>query len=390
MKLDDVLNERLQKIKQANLYRTMRTMNTAPRTKMSIDGNDYIVFSSNNYLGLANHPKVIEAAKDALNSFGVGSTGSRLTTGNTDWHTILEKRIAQFKQSERALLFSNGYLANVGVISSLPTENDCILSDRLNHASIIDGCRLSKAKTVIYEHINMDDLEKKLASSMQFQNRYIVTDSVFSMDGTIAPIDKIMKLAKQYNAFVIVDDAHATGVLGENGRGSNEHFGIKPDVVISTLSKAVGTEGGVVTGSSTLIDYLRNRARSFIFQTSIPPAICAATVAAIDLIENDDKRRANVLNNAKQIKASLQKLGFTVIGDDTPIIPVIIGKASDAVIFAEKLQEKGIYAPAIRPPTVPVGKSRIRLTVTSDHNQKETTQLIDAFYEIGKEMKLIS
>lgn len=388
--LDTILSKRLQDIKEKNLYRTLRTMNTAPKTKMSIDGHDYLVFSSNNYLGLVSHPSVIKAAKDVLQSFGVGSTGSRLTTGNTDWHTKLEQRIATFKQVESALLFSNGYLANIGVLSSLPTEDDVIISDQLNHASLIDGCRLSKATTIVYDHINMDDLEKKLSNNMSYQNRYIVTDSVFSMDGTLAPLDKIIELANRYHAFVIVDDAHATGVLGKNGRGSSEHFGVTPHVVISTLSKAVGTEGGVVTGSKTLIDYLRNRARSFIFQTAIPPSICAASIVAIDLIEQDENRRKTMHENAQQIRTSLQQFGFTVMGDHSPIIPVIIGDASVAVQFAEKLQEKGIYAPAIRPPTVPVGKSRIRLTVTANHDQQEIKQLLAAFNEIGKEMKLIS
>jgi 8-amino-7-oxononanoate synthase len=387
--LDEWLNQRLEKTKEAGLYRKVRTMNTAPLPEMVIDGQKQIVFSSNNYLGLANDQRLIYAAETILHEFGVGSSGSRLTTGHTNWHQRLEEKIAHFKQTEAALLFSSGFLANVGVLSSVPEKGDVILSDQLNHASIIDGCRLSKADTVVYNHINMDDLEEKLKETLFFKRRFIVTDGVFSMDGTIAPLDQIIRLAKQYDAYVIVDDAHATGVLGEKGRGTSEYFGVYPDVVIGTLSKAIGTEGGFVAGSKVLIDFLLNHARTFIFQTAMPPSICAASYAALEIVEESNEKRQLLFSNVKKIKNSLEEMGYVLKGDLTPIIPVIIGDPQDAVSFAEKLQENRIYAPAIRPPTVPNGESRIRLTVTSDHGSKEIDYLLERFYSIGKELNMI-
>ncbi|WP_141432685.1 8-amino-7-oxononanoate synthase [Bacillus sp. 03113] len=389
MELNEWLSRRINKTKAAGLYRKVRTMNTAPLPEMLVDGQRQIVFSSNNYLGLANDRRLVYAAETTLHEFGVGSSGSRLTTGHTDWHQKLEEKIARFKQTEASLLFSSGYLANIGVLSSLPEKGDLILSDQLNHASIIDGCRLSKAEKGVYNHIDMFDLEEKLKAAASYQRRFIVTDGVFSMDGTIAPLDQMIPLAKRYHAYVIVDDAHATGVLGENGRGTSEYFGVHPDVVIGTLSKAIGTEGGFVAGSKVLIDFLLNHARTFIFQTALPPAICAASCAALEIIEESKDIRQLLFSNVKKMKIRLEEMGYIVKGDLTPIIPVIIGDPKTAVIFAEKLQENGIYAPAIRPPTVPDGESRIRLTVTSDHGSKEIDYLLECFHFIGKELKLI-
>ncbi len=266
MDFDGWLLGRLDAVKRDGLYRTLRTQETALKTK----GQKRQTWASNDYLGLSKDERLITAAQTALSRFGAGSGGSRLTTGNTVWHEKLEQTISDFKQTEAALLFSSGYLANIGVLASLPQKGDVILSDQLNHASIVDGCRLSKAETIVYRHIDMDDLEKKLASVQTRNRRFIVTDGVFSMDGTIAPLDRIMALAKQYQAFVIADDAHATGVLGENGGGTSDYFGVCPDVVIGTLSKAVGTEGGFAAGSNIFIDFLLNQARTFIFQTAFP------------------------------------------------------------------------------------------------------------------------
>jgi len=387
--LDDWLNQRLEQTKEAGLYRKFRTMNTAPLPKMVIDGRAQLVFSANNYLGLANDQRLVHAAETVLHEFGVGSSGSRLTTGHTDWHQKLEEKIARFKRTEAALLFSSGFLANVGVLSSLPEKGDVILSDQYNHASIIDGCRLSKADTVVYNHIDMKDLEEKLQETVSFNRRFIVTDGVFSMDGTIAPLDQMMSLAKHYDAYVIVDDAHATGILGESGGGTSEYFGVNPDVVIGTLSKAVGTEGGFVAGSKVLIDFLLNHARTFIFQTAMPPSICAASYTALEIIEESKEKRQLLFSNIRKVKNSLVEMGYKVKGDLTPIIPVIIADAQDAVSFAERLQENGIYAPAIRPPTVPNGESRIRLTVTSDHSKKQIDTLLECFHSIGKELNMI-
>ncbi|MBM4763029.1 8-amino-7-oxononanoate synthase [Bacillus sp. B15-48] len=389
MKLDEWLSQKMDQTKAAGLYRKFHTMSSAPSPKVVVDGQRQIVFSSNNYLGLANDQRLVHAAKAILNEFGVGSSGSRLTTGHSDWHQKLEEKMADFKQTEAALLFSSGYLANVGVLSSLPEKGDVILSDQYNHASIIDGFRLSKADTFVYNHIDMKNLEKKLKKMQGYQRRFIVTDGVFSMDGTIAPLDRIMQLAKQHDAYVIVDDAHATGVLGENGRGTSEYFGVQPDVVIGTLSKAIGTEGGFVAGSKVLIDFLLNHARTFIFQTAMPPAICAASLTALDIIADSDEKRHLLFSHVKKIKSSLEEMGYKVKGDLTPIIPVIIGESKETVMFADKLKGKGIYAPAIRPPTVPKRESRIRLTVTSDHSAKEVDYLLDCFYSIGKELNMI-
>ncbi|WP_399457275.1 8-amino-7-oxononanoate synthase [Virgibacillus dokdonensis] len=384
MSFDDKLHNRVKEMQENALYRTLRKMETASQSARIVDGEKKIIFSSNDYLGLANDKRLIHATIEALQQFGVGSSGSRLTTGNTYWHEKLEKKIATFKQTEAARLFSSGYLANIGVLSALAEAEDVILSDQYNHASIIDGCRLSKAKTCIYRHVDMEDLERKLAATTKYKQRFIVTDGVFSMDGSIAPLDRMMELAGHYHAYVIVDDAHATGVLGQSGRGTSAYFGIMPDVVIGTCSKAIGTEGGFVAGSSTLVDFLMNYARTFIFQTALSPAICAATYTAIELIEQDASRREHLHYNIRKVKEGLNGMGYAVKGDHTAIIPVIIGDQQLALEFAKELEEKGIYAPAIRPPTVPNGESRIRLTVTASHSMKEIDDVLHAFYIIGK------
>nr|WP_240458741.1 8-amino-7-oxononanoate synthase [Virgibacillus sp. Bac330] len=384
LSFDDKLHNRVKEMQENSLYRTLRTMEAASQSARIVDGEKKIIFSSNDYLGLANDKRLIHATIEALQQFGVGSSGSRLTTGNTYWHEKLEKKIATFKQTEAARLFSSGYLANIGVLSALAEAEDVILSDQYNHASIIDGCRLSKAKTCIYRHVDMEDLERKLAATTKYKQRFIVTDGVFSMDGSIAPLDRMMELAGHYHAYVIVDDAHATGVLGQSGRGTSAYFGIMPDVVIGTCSKAIGTEGGFVAGSSTLVDFLMNYARTFIFQTALSPAICAATYTAIELIEQDASRREHLHYNIRKVKEGLNDMGYAVKGDHTAIIPVIIGEQQLALEFAKELEEKGIYAPAIRPPTVPNGESRIRLTVTASHSMKEIDDVLHAFYIIGK------
>nr|WP_258871934.1 8-amino-7-oxononanoate synthase [Virgibacillus dokdonensis] len=384
LSFDDKLHNRVKEMQENALYRTLRKMETASQSARIVDGEKKIIFSSNDYLGLANDKRLIHATIEALQQFGVGSSGSRLTTGNTYWHEKLEKKIATFKQTEAARLFSSGYLANIGVLSALAEAEDVILSDQYNHASIIDGCRLSKAKTCIYRHVDMEDLERKLAATTKYKQRFIVTDGVFSMDGSIAPLDRMMELAGHYHAYVIVDDAHATGVLGQSGRGTSAYFGIMPDVVIGTCSKAIGTEGGFVAGSSTLVDFLMNYARTFIFQTALSPAICAATYTAIELIEQDASRREHLHYNIRKVKEGLNGMGYAVKGDHTAIIPVIIGDQQLALEFAKELEEKGIYAPAIRPPTVPNGESRIRLTVTASHSMKEIDDVLHAFYIIGK------
>ncbi len=373
------LTERIHQIKDQNLYRELTVMTSGPAPKVTINSQNQLVFSSNNYLGLAADERIIAASRSAAKVMGIGSSGSRLTTGSNIWHQRLEEKIASFKQTEAALLFSSGYLANIGVLSSLAEKGDVILSDELNHASIIDGCRLSKAKTVIYKHVHLKDLETKLKETQKFNKRFVVTDGVFSMDGNIAPLDQIISLAKAYNAFVIVDDAHGTGVLGANGRGICEYFGVQPDVLIGTLSKALGAEGGFVAGSYILKNFLLNHARSFIFQTALPPCICAASVKAFSIIEEDKRRRESLVAKSTFIRTRLRELGYEVKGTVTPIIPIIIGGTKEALNFSKRLRQYGIFAPAIRPPTVQEGESRIRLTVTAEHSYEDINQLIEAF-----------
>ncbi|PWA13194.1 8-amino-7-oxononanoate synthase [Pueribacillus theae] len=377
----------LQRLRDHHIYREMRTIESLDGAVTVIDGKEIIQFASNNYLGFATHPRLIAASIAATRDFGTGSGGSRLITGNFRLHEQLEKKIATFKGTEKALLFSSGYLANVGAVSALLDEGDVIFSDELNHASIIDGCRLSKAKTVIYKHLQTNDLEEKMRK-FSGRKKLIVTDGVFSMDGDIAPLPEITRLAKKYDAMVMVDDAHATGVIG---KGTAEYYGLenKVDLTIGTLSKAIGTEGGFAAGSETLIDYLKNKSRPFIFQTSLSPGVIAAASEAFRLLEEEPHHVKKLLNNAAFVRNELVRMGFKVIEGNTPIVAVLIGEEEKALLFAEKLYECGIYAPAIRTPTVPKGKSRIRITLMATHQQEQIDHLLNAFLHAGKELGVL-
>jgi len=367
----DFIEAELEDLKSQNLYRTLRTISRSDGRLIDIDGKQYLNFCSNNYLGLSNHPKVIEAAQIACKEFGAGAGASRLISGNLSIHEDLEKKIAKFKGREAAMVFPTGYMANLGTISSLVDENDTVIIDRLNHTSIIDACRLSKAKLQVYPHKDMAALEKILKRSTKFKKRLIVTDSVFSMDGDIAPLPEIAQLAKKYDAITMIDEAHATGVLGKTGRGAEEHFGIEGqiDVIMGTLSKAVGSLGGFVAGSESLIDYLRNKARSFIYTTALPPASCAASIAALEIIENEPELIENLRMNSR------------LLGSETPIIPIIIGDLNKTMEISAKLFEKGILASGIRPPTVPKNECRIRLTVTALHTKEDIECLVSSLPE---------
>jgi 8-amino-7-oxononanoate synthase len=391
VKMTIVYKEELQKIEKQGLLRALRRMDGASASETILEGKPMYLFSSNNYLGLANDARLKAKAIHAIEKFGTGSGGSRLTTGNLSLHEELESTLAAFKRKEAAILFSSGFLANIGTLSSLMQQGDVIFSDALNHASIIDGCRLSKADTLIYRHVDMADLEQKLKSADSYHRKLIVTDGVFSMDGNIAPLPDIVSLAKKYEAMVMVDDAHATGVLGINGAGTAEHFGLTEDIdlLMGTLSKSVGAEGGYVAASIDLIQYLRNKSRSFIFQTSLSPAVAAAGMEGLRIIAAEGKRRTILLENARFLREELIDAGFSLIDGCTPIIAVLIGSPQDAVLFARKLEAEGVYAPAIRPPTVPEGMSRIRVTVMSTHEQYHLTHALHTFIKIGKEMGLI-
>lgn len=389
--MNDWFQRQLQAIEAEGLTRNLRSLSTGNDTEVMIEGNKYVLFSSNNYLGLATDSRLKERAMNGISLYGTGSGGARLTTGNMVIHEQLEREIAELKGTEASIVFSSGYLANVGFISSVMGEGDIIFSDAWNHASIIDGCRLSKAKTIRYAHADMLDLEEKLRAWQGEGKKLIVTDGVFSMDGDIAPLPEIVALAKKYNAYIMVDDAHATGVLGECGGVTIDYFGLQHEVdfIVGTLSKAVGTEGGFVAGSSLAIQYLRNRARTFIFQTALSPGVIEAAREGIRLIQHEPERRQRLLKNAHFLYTNLARQGFTISPSNTPIISLLIGDANQAVEFSEQLMEEGIYIPAIRPPTVPQGSSRLRITVMATHTEEQLRMVVDHVSEIGRRMGVI-
>lgn len=383
------IKEKLQIIKEKNLYREMRYLSKSQDKYTVIDGREILLMSSNNYLGLANNEEVKKAAIDGINEFGLGSGGSRLTTGSYDLHKKLEEKIAKFKNCEAALIFNTGYMANVGVISAICDENYYIFSDELNHASIIDGCKLAKGKTIVYKHNNMEDLYDKI-STINPTKGIIVTDSVFSMDGDIANIPEIVKIAKAFNLLTVVDDAHATGVIGKNGRGSSEYFNCKVDITIGTLSKAVVSEGGFVCADEYIIDYLKNKARSFIFSTALSPGIINGSIKSFELIASTDRvQRLN--NNIKYINKKLNEIGIeTDENRDSPIIPIFIGDEDLAMNISKSLLENGIYIPAIRYPTVPLNKSILRMTIMSTHDKKDLDIVVDKLKHILIENNIIN
>ncbi|WP_047152075.1 8-amino-7-oxononanoate synthase [Aneurinibacillus tyrosinisolvens] len=386
------LQEALNELTKKGLYRQLRRIESAASHRVIMEGREMLMFASNNYLGLANDPRLIRAACQAIEKYGTGSSGSRLTTGNTILHEQLEERLAHFKGTESAIVFNTGYMANIAALTSLVGEGDVIFSDALNHASIIDGCRLSRAQTVIYRHSDILDLEEKLKASSHFRRRLIVTDGVFSMDGNIAPLPDIVSLTERYKAFVMVDDAHATGVLGSSGRGTADHFGLKDkiSVQLGTLSKALGAEGGYIAGKKELIDFLLNRARPFIFSTALSPGVMASALEALNIVENEPERRKRLHHSSLYVRQELSRMGFRVLDGETPILAVLIGEAETAVAFSKKLETNGIFAPAIRPPTVPAGSSRIRITVMSTHTDEDIKELIESFGIVGKEMGVIN
>ena len=381
MDMDNWIQAELDCLHKAGRQRFLRTVMTAPTGRVVLDGREVIVLGSNNYLGLSTHPKVIEAAVAAVREYGTGASGSRLLTGNCRLYTNLESKIAESKGTEAALAFSSGYLANIGTIAAMAGDGDLILSDALNHASIIDGCRLSKANTQIYQHRDIDHLESLLTQSADFRRKLIVTDGVFSMDGNIARLPDICGLADRYNAMVIVDEAHSFGVLGQSGGGVVEHFGLENRAVIQTgtLSKAIGGLGGYVAGSRKLIDLLINRARSFIFSTGLPPATLAAASAAIDVMRSTPKLRGRLFANSRQMATALSETGFQCLSTETQILPLILGSAEVTSRFAEMLLDHGVYAPAVRPPTVPEGTGRLRISAMATHTPEDIEGAIGAF-----------
>jgi 8-amino-7-oxononanoate synthase len=376
------IEEELKKIKDEDLFRVLTELETGQSPEIEIDGKVYILLSSNSYLGLSVDPKVKKAAMEALEKYGTGSGGSRLVSGSTVLHRRLEERIANFKKTQSAILFSTGYLANVGTIAALVGPGDIVYSDELNHASIIDGCRLSKSEIRVYKHCDIEHLKSILEADKNTCNKkLIVTDTVFSMDGDLAPLPEIVEISEKNGCMVMIDEAHATGVLGDRGSGATEHFGIEDrvPVVMGTLSKAVGSLGGYIAGSNKLIDFIRNRVRSYIFDTSLPASCLAASLAAIDIIENEPERREYLWKLIRKFKLGLEQIGLEVLPSYSAVVPVLIGEAQPALDFALKLRENGVYTPAVRPPSVPPGKCRIRATLMAMHTDGQIEKALRAF-----------
>ncbi len=372
MRMDWIAGE-LEELKKKGLYRSLCTIESAQEPRIIKGGRELLHLSSNNYLGLTTHPKVKRAAIEALEQYGTGSGGSRLTCGNHELYNTLEQRIAKFKGTEDAIVFSTGYMANIGTISALMGKNDLILSDELNHASIIDGCRLSRADVVVYPHRNTEFIEKMLRNS-KHKRKLIVTDGIFSMDGDVALLQEVVELAEKYDALVMVDDAHATGVLGKHRRGTADHFNVDVDINMGTLSKSLASIGGYVAGSGELIDYLRNKARAFIYSTALPPPAVAAAAAAIDVIEKEDPAE-KLWQNVAVYKKGLLEIGINTTSE-TQIIPLMIGSTEETMEAADELLRLGVFAQGIRPPTVPEGKGRIRTSLMASHSEQDITEAL--------------
>ncbi|TDI91521.1 MAG: 8-amino-7-oxononanoate synthase [Candidatus Dadabacteria bacterium] len=376
------IREELELIHDKKLFRLLTELETGQSPEVTISGKSYILLGSNSYLGLSVDPKVVESAKLALEKYGTGSGGSRLVSGSSDLHRMLEEKIAQFKNTEASILFSSGYLANVGTISALVGSDDIIYSDELNHASIIDGARLSRADVKVYKHLDLNNLQALLDSDKNKTcKKLIVTDTVFSMDGDLVPLPELVEISEQYGCMLMIDEAHATGVLGKRGSGATEHFGVEDrvPVVMGTLSKAVGSLGGYIAGSQELIDFIRNRVRSYIFDTSLPPASLAASITAIDIIENEPERREHLWKMVEQFKTGIEDTGLKVLPSHSAIIPILIGDAEPALNFAKMLRDNGVFTPAVRPPSVPYGMCRIRATLMAQHTQEHVNTALKAF-----------
>jgi glycine C-acetyltransferase len=388
----DWLAQEINGLKEQGLYNRIRTIGSPQGARLVVDGKDVLNFCSNNYLGLANHPKVVEAAKEATRKYGVGPAAVRSIAGTMDLHVELEKRLAKFKGAEDVITFQSGFTANLGTIAALVSKEDVIFSDRLNHASIIDGCRLSGARIVAYEHNDPAALEAAIQENAgSYRRALIVTDGVFSMDGDIAPLPALYEVAKKHDIMFMVDDAHGEGVLGKGGRGIVDHFNLhgKVDIEIGTLSKAFGVVGGLVAGDKLIVEWLRQRGRPFLFSSAVTAPDAAACIAAIDLLESSTELVDRLWDNAKYFKAEMKKLGFDTGVSETPITPVMLGEAPLAQQFSRELFENGVFAMAIGFPTVAKGKARIRVMISAAHDRDDLGQGLEAFAKVGKKLGVI-
>ena len=393
MSKTDWITQEIEGLKTQGLYNSIRTIGSPQGAWLVVDGKKVLNFCSNNYLGLANHPKLVAAAKKAVDEMGVGPAAVRTIAGTTTLHLELEKRLAAFKGVEAAITFQSGFTANLATIPALVGKEDVIFSDRLNHASIIDGCRLSGGKIIPYEHCDVVSLESVIKENLsQYHRAIIITDGVFSMDGDVAPLDKIYEVAQRYDLLLMVDDAHGEGVLGRGGRGIVDHFGLhgKVDVEVGTLSKAFGVVGGVVAGNATIVEWLRQRGRPFLFSSAVTPPDAAACIAAIQLLESSTELVDRLWDNAKYFKGEMKGLGFNTGASTTPITPVLLGEAPLAQQFSRELFETGVFAMALGFPTVPQGKARIRVMISAAHEKKDLDKGLDAFTKVGKKLGVIS
>jgi len=387
----DALREELKGLDQQDLLWRIRTLQSPSAPHAKVDGKNVIVLCSNNYLGLANHPKLKQAAIAATRKFGAGSGSVRVIAGTMDLHVRLEKELAAYRGTESSITFQSGYATNLGTITCLVDERDLIISDELNHGSIIDGCRLTKAERRVYKHKDMGDLEKQLQGTERFRRVLIITDGVFSMDGDIAPLKDIVNLAQEHNAVTYVDDAHGDGVLGENGRGITNHFHLegKVDIDMGTFSKAFGCVGGYVVGSKDLCVYLQNKVRSYLLSGSHPPAVAGACIAALQLVQKQPSLVKKLWDNASYFKKGLKDIGLDTGNSETPITPVIVGEASKARELADDLFKLGVFVLPIVFPMVARDKARVRTIVTSAHTRKDLYTALRAFEKVGKQLALI-
>ncbi len=381
------LEGELQVLKEEGLYRSWRRVEAVEGARIRIDGRWFLHMASNNYLGLTQHPKVVTAAKEAIDRYGTGAGSARLIGGTFSLHEQLEARLAQFKQSEAALLFPTGYMANLGIIPTLVGPGDLVIGDRFNHASLIDACRLSGATFRVYPHKETEALRRALRSRQgRYRRVLVVTESLFSMDGDLAPLPEILEISRRYGAWLLVDDAHATGVLGAQGRGGLEHFGISPQegiLQMGTLSKALGSMGGFIAGPRVVIDYLRNKARSFIYTTALAPASAAAALAALSVLQEEKGWQARLWENAKRWISRLHELGCELISKESQIVPIRVDSSQVATELAQALFDAGVFAPGIRPPTVPAGSARIRTSVTALHTEEDLSVALEAFKTVS-------
>ncbi|RSK27105.1 glycine C-acetyltransferase [Bacillus sp. HMF5848] len=391
MKGFEHIQAELNEMKKQGTFRTLIPLESDQGSRVTINGNNVIQLSSNNYLGLTSHPRLKNAAIRAVEAYGAGTGSVRTIAGTFNMHKQLEEKLANFKHTEAALVFQSGFTTNQGVLSALLNEQDVVISDELNHASIIDGIRLTKAARKVYKHVDMKSLEDALKQSGTYRKRLIVTDGVFSMDGNIAPLPEIVELAEKYDALVMVDDAHASGVLGANGRGTVNHFGLdgRVHIQVGTLSKAIGVLGGYVASSQTLIDYLIHKGRPFLFSTSHPPAVTAACIEAIDVLIEEPQLIETLWENTAFFKKGLQQLGFKTGSSETPITPVMVGDEALAHHFSDKILEYGVFAQGIAFPTVAKGLARVRTIVTAEHTKGELTEALQVFEKAGKELGII-